>query len=45
MTVRNHVEHIYTKIDVSSRAGAGLFAMRHGMLPDEELAPTRQSVG
>jgi HD-GYP domain-containing protein (c-di-GMP phosphodiesterase class II) len=39
-TVANHVEHIYGKIDCSSRAAAGLFAMRHGLLPEEEfLAP------
>jgi HD-GYP domain-containing protein (c-di-GMP phosphodiesterase class II) len=39
-TVSNHVEHIYGKIDCSSRAAAGLFAMRHGLLPEEEfLAP------
>jgi HD-GYP domain-containing protein (c-di-GMP phosphodiesterase class II) len=39
-TVSNHVEHIYRKIDCSSRAAAGLFAMRHGLLPEEEfLAP------
>ena len=37
-TVSNHVEHIYMKIDVSSRAGAGLFAMQHGLLPEETLA-------
>jgi HD-GYP domain-containing protein (c-di-GMP phosphodiesterase class II) len=36
-TVGNHVEHIYTKIDASTRAGAGLFAMRHGLLPEEEF--------
>jgi HD-GYP domain-containing protein (c-di-GMP phosphodiesterase class II) len=34
-TVANHVEHIYAKIDASSRAAAGLFAMRHGLLPEE----------
>jgi DNA-binding NarL/FixJ family response regulator len=34
-TVGNHVEHIYTKIDIRTRAGAGLFAMRHGLLPEE----------
>ena len=34
-TVRNHVEHIYAKIDASSRAAAALFAMRHGLLPGE----------
>ena len=37
-TAGKHVEHIYAKIDASSRAAAGLFAMRHGLLPDEELA-------
>jgi HD-GYP domain-containing protein (c-di-GMP phosphodiesterase class II) len=36
-TVGNHVEHIYTKIDASSRAGAGLFAMRYGLLPEEQF--------
>jgi DNA-binding CsgD family transcriptional regulator len=36
-TVANHVEHIYAKIDASTRAAAGLFAMRHGLLPEEEL--------
>jgi HD-GYP domain-containing protein (c-di-GMP phosphodiesterase class II) len=39
-TVGNHVEHIYGKIDCSNRAAASLFAMRHGLLPEEEfLAP------
>jgi HD-GYP domain-containing protein (c-di-GMP phosphodiesterase class II) len=33
-TARNHIEHIYAKIGVSSRAGASLFAMQHGLLPD-----------
>jgi DNA-binding NarL/FixJ family response regulator len=37
-TVGNHVEHIYSKIGVSSRAAAGLFAMRHGLLPEEGFA-------
>jgi DNA-binding CsgD family transcriptional regulator len=37
-TARNHIEHIYTKIGVSNRAGAGLFAMQHGLLPDGEPA-------
>ena len=36
-TVANHVEHIYGKIDCSNRAAAGLFAMRHGLLPEEEF--------
>ena len=34
-TVGNHIEHIYSKISVSNRAGASLFAMRHGLLPEE----------
>ena len=33
-TAANHVEHIYTKIDATNRATAGLFAMQHGLLPD-----------
>jgi DNA-binding CsgD family transcriptional regulator len=37
-TVGNHVEHIYAKIDASSRTAASLFAMRHGLLPEERLA-------
>ena len=31
-TVSNHVEHIYSKLGVSSRAGATLFATQHGLL-------------
>ena len=34
-TVGNHVEHIYAKIGASNRAGASLFAMQHGLLPEE----------
>jgi HD-GYP domain-containing protein (c-di-GMP phosphodiesterase class II) len=34
-TVANHVEHIYAKIDASTRAQASLFAMQHGLLPEE----------
>lgn len=37
-TVANHVEHIYAKIGVSTRAMAGFFAMTHGLLPEEEPA-------
>ena len=36
-TVGNHVEHIYSKIGTSTRATASLFAMQHGLLPEEEL--------
>ena len=38
-TVANHVEHIYLKIGASNRARASLFAMQHGLLPEEEFAP------
>jgi DNA-binding NarL/FixJ family response regulator len=31
-TVSTHVEHIYAKLDVSSRAGATLFATQHGLV-------------
>ncbi len=37
-TVSNHVEHIYAKIDASTRAAASLFAVQHGLLPEAELA-------
>jgi len=36
-TVANHVEHIYSKIGASTRAAAALFAMSHGLLPEEEF--------
>jgi HD-GYP domain-containing protein (c-di-GMP phosphodiesterase class II) len=32
-TVGNHIEHIYTKIGVSNRAAASLYAMQHGLVP------------
>jgi DNA-binding NarL/FixJ family response regulator len=32
-TVGNHVEHIYTKAHVRTRAGATLFALESGLLP------------
>lgn len=40
-TVGHHVEHIYQKLDVSSRAAAAVFAVRHDLLqgPDEESPP------
>jgi HD-GYP domain-containing protein (c-di-GMP phosphodiesterase class II) len=31
-TVGHHVEHVYAKAGVSTRAGAALFAMQHGLL-------------
>jgi HD-GYP domain-containing protein (c-di-GMP phosphodiesterase class II) len=38
-TASNHIEHIYSKIDAPNRAAAGLFAVQHGLLPEEEIAP------
>jgi len=41
-TVDNHVEHIYTKIGVSNRARASLFAVRQGLITptaDEDFSP------
>ncbi len=34
-TARNHIEHIYTKTGASSRVPASLFAMQHGLVPDD----------
>lgn len=37
-TASNHVEHIYTKIGVSNRAMASVFAMRHGLLDAGDMS-------
>jgi HD-GYP domain-containing protein (c-di-GMP phosphodiesterase class II) len=37
-TASNHVEHIYTKIGVSNRAMASVFAMKHGLMHGAEPA-------
>ena len=52
-TVGHHIEHIYAKAGVTTRAGATLFAMEHGLLsvgsrpddgpPDVDGAITRLS--
>ena len=34
-TAGNHVEHIYSKLGVSNRARASLFAMQHGLMGSE----------
>lgn len=36
-TAGNHVEHIYAKTGASSRAAAAMFAVRHGLLPEEQI--------
>ncbi len=42
-TAGNHVEHIYAKIGTSNRAGAAMFAVQHGLLPEEKIAITATS--
>ena len=37
-TAGNHVEHIYTKIGAANRATAALFAVQHGLLPEQDTA-------
>jgi DNA-binding NarL/FixJ family response regulator len=37
-TAGNHVEHIYAKTGASSRAAAAMFAVQHGLLPEEKVA-------
>jgi HD-GYP domain-containing protein (c-di-GMP phosphodiesterase class II) len=32
-TIGTHIEHIYSKIGCSTRVGASLYAMQHGLLP------------
>jgi HD-GYP domain-containing protein (c-di-GMP phosphodiesterase class II) len=36
-TAGTHIEHIYAKLGVSSRAEAGLFAVQHGLLPEADF--------
>jgi HD-GYP domain-containing protein (c-di-GMP phosphodiesterase class II) len=38
-TAGTHIEHIYAKLGVSTRAEAGLFAVQHGLLPESPLDP------
>lgn len=40
-TVGNHIEHVYTKLGVSSRAAAALQAMRHGLVGHDQIEPPR----
>jgi HD-GYP domain-containing protein (c-di-GMP phosphodiesterase class II) len=42
-TAGNHIEHIYSKIGASTRARASLFAMQHGLLPEEQFLPDAAS--
>ena len=40
-TAGNHVEHIYAKIGATSRAAAAMFAVQHGLLPEEKAGQLR----
>jgi HD-GYP domain-containing protein (c-di-GMP phosphodiesterase class II) len=40
-TAGNHVEHIYAKIGASSRTAAAMFAVQHGLLPEDNTAAVR----
>lgn len=42
-TVSSHLEHIYTKLGVSTRTEAALFAMRHGLVDAVDPAKPRPS--
>jgi DNA-binding CsgD family transcriptional regulator len=35
-TAGNHIEHIYAKVGISSRAEAAMFAMQQGLIVDAE---------
>lgn len=39
-TIGNHLEHIYAKLGVTNRVGAGMYAMQHGLVdrPDGQAA-------
>ena len=44
-TVTSHLEHIYTKLGVSGRTEAALFAMRHGLVEDAARRLTERAGG
>jgi HD-GYP domain-containing protein (c-di-GMP phosphodiesterase class II) len=44
-TAGNHIEHIYVKIGVSNRAAAAMFALSHGLLPEEQPVAADRAVG
>jgi NarL family two-component system response regulator LiaR len=39
-TVKGHVGNVLGKLGVSSRTQAAIYAMRHGLVPDDRAAPT-----
>jgi HD-GYP domain-containing protein (c-di-GMP phosphodiesterase class II) len=44
-TAGNHIEHIYAKIDASSRVGASMFALQQGLLPEDEFMAATAAAG
>lgn len=38
-TADHHVQHIYTKIGVSTRAAAALWAVQHAVIGSDSLTP------
>ena len=34
-TARNHIEHIYAKTGTSNRVRASMFAVQHGLVPED----------
>jgi HD-GYP domain-containing protein (c-di-GMP phosphodiesterase class II) len=44
-TAGNHIEHIYAKIDANNRVSASLFAVQHGLLPENETGEENTEMG
>jgi HD-GYP domain-containing protein (c-di-GMP phosphodiesterase class II) len=44
-TAGNHIEHIYAKIGASSRTAAAMFAVQHGLLPEDNAASAARAPG
>jgi DNA-binding CsgD family transcriptional regulator len=42
-TVDGHLQRIYPKIGVSTRSGATLYAMEHGLLPSQWRPSSREN--
>ncbi len=40
-TVGHHVQHIYDKLGISTRVGATLFGLRHGLIDEDSLAAAK----
>jgi DNA-binding NarL/FixJ family response regulator len=38
-TVHHHIQHIYQKLGISTRAAATLFSMQHNLLAVEQSGP------